>query len=177
MIVREILSAEPAQMFFVERDYVVQQLAAGIADPTLSCTVLPRTADAGSDRFNPAAGQQFANSRAEFGIAVEDGISERAGKREGFPQLLCDPIASLVHAFGITVTYLIWTAGNCSFVGRLFKLRAGFQPALGLLKIGPQDSIESCPTKKENSSRGRSTKLHTEPRLKGAVQPGRRRIR
>lgn len=93
MIVREILSAEPAQMFFVERDYVVQQLAAGIADPTLRCTVLPRTADAGSDWLNPAAGQQFANSGAEFGIAVEDGIAERAGKREGFPQLLSDPIA------------------------------------------------------------------------------------
>ena len=42
MIIRQILTPKPSEVLFVQRDDVINQLAASTADPSFSDSVLPR---------------------------------------------------------------------------------------------------------------------------------------
>jgi hypothetical protein len=75
-------------MFRIQRDYVIEQLSTKTPDATLRDPVLPRAADAGSDRLQAAAHQEFANCWAELGITIEENVAVGAGKCESFAELL-----------------------------------------------------------------------------------------
>jgi hypothetical protein len=47
VIVADIIAHKALQMPFIENDYMVEQVAAAVADPTLGDTVLPRASEAG----------------------------------------------------------------------------------------------------------------------------------
>lgn len=79
-------------MFRIQRDYMIEQLSTETPDPTLCDAVLPRAADAGSDRFEAATQKEFTNCGAELCIAIEDHVAVGAGKCECFPELLQDPV-------------------------------------------------------------------------------------
>jgi hypothetical protein len=52
VIIRQILTPKPSQMVFVQRDDVINQLAASTADPSFGDSVLPRAPHTRSDRFD-----------------------------------------------------------------------------------------------------------------------------
>src|ERR1039458_1008964 len=50
VIVGNVLGAESLQMSLIQRDYVVEQVAAAASDPTLGDPILPGTPNRGTDR-------------------------------------------------------------------------------------------------------------------------------
>ena len=52
VIVRQILTSNPLEVLFVQRDDVIHQLAANSADPAFSDSVLPWAPQTRLDRFN-----------------------------------------------------------------------------------------------------------------------------
>ena len=86
-------------MLLVERNDMIQHLSAAAAHPSLGDSVLPGAPDARSNRLDPARLQKLTHFATEFGVAD---IAVRTGPRQGFPQLLYDPIAGRVRG-GIEV--------------------------------------------------------------------------
>src|SRR6266508_3359879 len=98
VIISQILTAQPLQVFLIQWDHVIQQLSATTAHPSLGYSVLPWTPDAGSDRPDSATPQKLENFGAELRIAVENDISIRAGQRKSLTQLLQNPFAGRMRA-------------------------------------------------------------------------------
>ena len=88
VLVPDPTGALSATKFRIQRDYVIEQLSTKTPDAPLRDPVLPRAADAGSDRLQAAAHQEFANCLAELSIAIQQDVAVGAGKCECFPELL-----------------------------------------------------------------------------------------
>ena len=93
MVIGNVLTAQPQQMSLMERNDVIQHLAAAAAYPPLGDSVLPRTPEARPNRLEPARLQERTYLAAEFGVAVEQDIAVWTGPRQGLPQLSYDLIA------------------------------------------------------------------------------------
>ena len=65
VIIRQILTPKPSEVLFVQRDDVIQQLAASTADPAFSNSILPRAPQTRLYRFNAARLQQAERAAAE----------------------------------------------------------------------------------------------------------------
>ena len=92
VIIANICEAEPYQMSLVQRDHVIQHLAAYAPHPSFRDPVLPRTASACPNSFDPARFQKAAHLGAEFAVTIKDDVAVWAWKRQGLSELLQNPI-------------------------------------------------------------------------------------
>ena len=53
VIVKDVITNQPAQVIFIQDDHMVQQFRAAAPDPTLRDSILPGTLKAGSDQLVP----------------------------------------------------------------------------------------------------------------------------
>ena len=93
VVVGNILEAEPHQVSLVQRDHMIQHLPADAPYPSFRDSVLPRTANARPDSFDPARFQKATHLGAEFAVAIEDDVAVWAWKRQCLSELLQNPIA------------------------------------------------------------------------------------
>ena len=93
VIIANIFEAEPYQMSLLQRDDVIQHLTAYASQPSFRDSVLPRTANARPDRFDPARFQKAMHLGAEFAVTIIDDVAVWAWKRQGLSELLQNPIA------------------------------------------------------------------------------------
>src|SRR5436305_1612361 len=91
VIVGDILPTNSPRMGFVERDHVIEALAADAADPSFRDSVLPWAADRRSFRLYAAGLQQLHYLTGKFAVAVEDQVAITGGIGEGLAQLLAYP--------------------------------------------------------------------------------------
>ena len=94
VVVDHVLANQPPQVRFVQRDDVVEKLAATASNPTLGRSVLPGCFNTGALRLEVRRLQERHHIFIELRIVIEDHITvlARLGKR--FPQLLYDPIGT-----------------------------------------------------------------------------------
>jgi len=83
-----VIANEPPQMFFVQRDDMVEDLAAAASYPALRNSVLPRRLDACVLRLETGCLQECDHIAIKFRVVVEDGITIRTSLRKRFTQLL-----------------------------------------------------------------------------------------
>jgi hypothetical protein len=93
VIIANIFEAEPYQMSLVQRDHVIQHLTADAPHPSFRDSVLPRTANACPDSFDPARFQKAEHLCAELAVTIKDDVAVWAWKRQGLSELLQNPIA------------------------------------------------------------------------------------
>ena len=96
VVVDHVLANQPPQVRFVQRDDVVEKLAATASNPTLGRSILPGCLNTGALRLEVRRLQECHHIFIELRIVIEDHITvfARLGKR--FPQLLYDPIGTRV---------------------------------------------------------------------------------
>jgi hypothetical protein len=70
VIVGQVLISKPFEMLLIQRNYVIQHLAAATSNPALGDSVLPRAPDARANGFNAARLQKLDYIAAELGIPV-----------------------------------------------------------------------------------------------------------
>ena len=75
VIVANVLVHQPLQMAFVENDYVVEQIAAAVADPAFGNAVLPGTAEAGPLGLDTKALHRVDYFFIELCAAIKDQIA------------------------------------------------------------------------------------------------------
>lgn len=93
VVVADVLREQPFQMAFIERDDVIQQVAAAASHPAFRGAILPGAFEGSANRMDA----QGANSGRDFqpvlGIAIEEQKPGSGIKGKRFPQLLDDPLA------------------------------------------------------------------------------------
>ena len=77
MIVPDVLVHQAFQMPLIENDYVVKQIAAAVADPSLGNTVLPRTSEAGPLGLNAEALYGVNHLCIELCAPIKDQVAGR----------------------------------------------------------------------------------------------------
>src|SRR5215471_124694 len=92
LMVADIITHEPKQMSFVQRDDMVQYLPPTTSHPAFRGSILPRRLNACPLRFQTRRLQKRDHVSIEFRIAVEDHIAVWTSFRKGLTQLLDDPI-------------------------------------------------------------------------------------
>src|SRR5215472_1189814 len=98
VIIANIFKAEPYQMSLVQRDHVIQHLTAYAPHPSFRHSVLPRTANARPDSFDPTRFQRATHLAAEFAVTIKDDVAVWAWKGQGLSKLLQNPIARRMHS-------------------------------------------------------------------------------
>src|ERR1035438_5209539 len=102
VIIGNVLGEESLQMALIQRDYVVEQVAAAASDPTLGDTILPGTLNRGTDRCHLQRADRGWHFQSVLRIVVE---YEKSGRRivgESFSQLLHGPSAGGMASDGTT---------------------------------------------------------------------------
>lgn len=84
-------------MLFIQRNDMIQHLAAATADPALGHSVLPRTAHARANGLETTGLEKPEYIAAELRVTVEHDVPVATGKRQSLPKLLDDPIAGRVR--------------------------------------------------------------------------------
>lgn len=93
VVVADVRRKQSFQVLLIDRNDVVQQIAATAFNPSFRDSVLPRTFKRGSDRGEAHRADRDRSFQTIFPVAVEDQESLRGLKRERFSQLLNDPSA------------------------------------------------------------------------------------
>jgi hypothetical protein len=93
VIVADVVSEQPFQMTFVQRNDVIQQISPAAFDPTLRHSVLPRTLERSSHRSDGHRPNRTHHLQAVLRVPVKDQESGTRSIRKRFPQLLDDPHA------------------------------------------------------------------------------------
>ena len=96
VVIADVLGHEALQVTLVQDDYMVEQVAAAIADEAFGDAVLPGTLKAGSFGFDAETLDGVDDFLAEICCSIEDQIARRGIVREGFAQLLNHPGGSRV---------------------------------------------------------------------------------
>src|ERR1035437_440192 len=91
VIIGNVLGDESLQMALIQRDHVVEQVAAAASDPTFGDAILPRTSNGCWDRCHVQRADRRYPSKAILRIVVEYEKSGRGIVGESFSQLLHDP--------------------------------------------------------------------------------------
>jgi len=84
-------------MLFIQRNDMIQHLAAATADPALGHSVLPRTAHARANGLETTVLEKLEYIAAELRVTVEHDVPVATGKGQSLPELLDDPIACRVR--------------------------------------------------------------------------------
>src|SRR5664280_2431756 len=71
VIIGNVLGEESLQMALMQRDYVVEQVAAAASDPTLGDTILPGTLNRGTDRCHVQRAHRGWHFQSVLRIMVE----------------------------------------------------------------------------------------------------------
>src|ERR1019366_857738 len=71
VIIGNVLGEESLQMALIQRDYVVEQVAAAASDPTLGDPILPGTLNRGTDRCHPQRAHRRGHFQAILRVMVE----------------------------------------------------------------------------------------------------------
>jgi hypothetical protein len=77
MVVAHVIPKQPKQMPFIQRDHMVQHLAAAASDPAFRRAVLPRTLHARSFRRQPGGREKTDHFVIELRIVIKDRVSVR----------------------------------------------------------------------------------------------------
>ena len=96
VVVGDQFAAEAADVRLVERDHVVEAIAAGCLDPTFRDSVLPRARDGGLDDFHCGIFQCFQYIGIELGVVVKDRVRNLAG---GIGKRLSELLAGRLTSF------------------------------------------------------------------------------
>ena len=72
VVITDVVDHQPFEMPFVERDDVIKQVSAAVANPTFGESVLPRTAKTSPLRLDAEAPCRADNVLVEVGAAIED---------------------------------------------------------------------------------------------------------
>src|SRR5579871_5002624 len=83
-------------MFFVQRDYMVENLAAAASHPAFRSPVLPRCLNTRALRSEARRLQEGNHIGIEFRVVVEDSITIRTSLGKRFTELLHHPLGSRV---------------------------------------------------------------------------------
>ena len=94
VVVVHVIANEPPQVLFVQRDDMVENLAAAASDPAFRSPVLPRCLNTRALRSEARRLQEGNHIRIEFRVVVEDGITIRTSLGKRFTQLLHHPLGS-----------------------------------------------------------------------------------
>jgi hypothetical protein len=105
VVIADVFGHEPFQVAFIQDDYVVEQVAAAVADEAFGDAVLPGTLEGSANRFNAEHFCSLYDLSTESGIAIVNQIARCGVVREGFAQLLnhcpsprLDPRAKCLNA-------------------------------------------------------------------------------
>src|ERR1017187_127138 len=71
VIIGNVLREQSLQMALIQRDHVVEQVAAGASDPTLGDAILPGTSNRGTDRYHLQRADRRWHFQAVLRIVVE----------------------------------------------------------------------------------------------------------
>jgi len=93
VVVADVLSNQPPQMGCAQHDHVIEQLSATASNPALRHPVLPGTAVGRSNQLAAEAFQHGRDFSAELAVTIENQVLGSMILREGFPQLLHDPLS------------------------------------------------------------------------------------
>lgn len=96
LIIRQILTTKPSEVLLVQRNDMIQQLAASTADPSCSDSILPRAPQTRSYRLNAARPQKAENLSTELCVAIKQDVTIGAGKRQSLAQLLDNPVGGRI---------------------------------------------------------------------------------
>src|SRR5664280_288316 len=91
VIIGNVLGEESLQMALIQRDHVVEQVAAAASDPTLGDPILPGTPNRGTDRCHVQRAHRRWHFQAILPVMVEYEKSGRGIVGKSFSQLLHDP--------------------------------------------------------------------------------------
>src|SRR4051812_1294834 len=91
MVIGDVVSQQAKQVAVVEDHDVVEELAAGAADPTFGDAVLPRAPWGGAGRLRTKGLHHRDDLRGERAVAVEDEVARGGVERERLAELLHDP--------------------------------------------------------------------------------------
>ena len=91
LVIADVLAEDPAKVFFIHRDDMVEDLAPAASDPSFGGSVLPGRADARPHWFQSGRIQERDDLVIEDGIVIQNGVAigSRLGKRRS--ELLQDP--------------------------------------------------------------------------------------
>ena len=87
----DVIANQASEMWFVQYDDVVEDLAAAASDPALRSTVLPWRLDTGALRLETGCLQEVHHIGIEFRIVVQDDISIRTSLGECFHVIVAPP--------------------------------------------------------------------------------------
>src|SRR5579872_6115140 len=96
VVVGDVFTPKSPEMSIIQRDYLIEQFAANTADPTFRYSVLPRAPHTRANGFQATRLQKFEHVAAKLGVTVEQDVPVGTWKRQGFAQLLYNPIARRV---------------------------------------------------------------------------------
>lgn len=92
MLLANIVPNQPTQVLFVQRNHMVQQLPAAASDPSFRHPVLPGRFSACALGLCANGAQHAQHLGLELYVAIQDHVSVWSRIREGFAQLLDDPV-------------------------------------------------------------------------------------
>src|SRR5215470_14412705 len=94
MVIAHVIMDEPAKMFLVQRNDIVEELAATTSYPPLRDAILPGCLRARPLGLQPRGLQKRQDGSIELRIAVQNHVTVWTSVREGLAQLLDDPLHS-----------------------------------------------------------------------------------
>src|ERR1039458_8428497 len=92
VVVTDVLIQQPSQMFPIQHDHMIQEIATHTAHPALGNSVLPGTAECGANRLAAHRLDSRDHIGTELGVPIEDQESLRLlAVFPSFAQLQDDP--------------------------------------------------------------------------------------
>src|SRR5690242_10382995 len=92
LVIADVLADDTAQVFFIDRNDIVEDLAATASNPPFGGSVLPRGVNARPSCFESGRLQECNHVLVKDGIVIENRVAIRTGFRKRFAELLHDPI-------------------------------------------------------------------------------------
>ena len=99
VMVAHVISDQSAEMLFVQRDGVFQNLSPATAHPSFRDSVLPRRLHARALHFQTGCFQECDDFGVKLRVPVEDDVSIRGGLGKSLPQLLDNPFRRRVSSY------------------------------------------------------------------------------
>ena len=88
LVITNILADDATKVFFMERDDVVEDLAAAASNPSFGRSVLPWAVNARSFGFQSGGRQERNDVAVEDGIVIQNGVAVWGRVHKRFAQLL-----------------------------------------------------------------------------------------
>ena len=94
VVIAHVVTNQPAEMLFVQRDDVVEDLPTTTPHPAFGYAVLPRRPDTGAFGLQTRRLQESDDVGVKLRIAIQDGVPIGSGIGERLAQLLNHPFRS-----------------------------------------------------------------------------------